>query len=155
MNASSPLTGKVEALLPGGEALVRSADTVFLVGNCLPGDEVSFSPVQKRRGASRGRLIEIIKSSPNRVMPPCPVAKACGGCALQALNPDLHAEIKSAWVFDAFRKSRVDSTVPVPVVQAVLRGRRRLRWYVREDKDGVFPAFGAETAIQWFAIIRA
>lgn len=141
MNADSPLTGKVEALLPGGEALVRSADTVFLVGNCLPGDEISFSPVQKRRGTSRGRLIEIIKNSPDRVMPPCPVAQACGGCALQALKPDLHAEIKSAWVMDAFRKSRVEQTVWIPAVQAVSHGRRRVRWYVGEEGGAVFLGF--------------
>lgn len=141
MNADSPLTGKVEALLPGGEALVRSADNVFLVGNCLPGDEISFSPVQKRRGTSRGRLIKIIKSSPNRMMPPCPVANVCGGCALQALKPDLHAGIKSAWVFDAFRKSRVENSVWVPATQAALHGRRRLRWYVGKEGDGVFLGF--------------
>jgi 23S rRNA (uracil1939-C5)-methyltransferase len=141
LNADLQLTGKAEALLPGGEALVRAANNVFLVGNCLPGDEISFSPVQKRRGASRGRLIEIIKNSPNRVIPPCPVAETCGGCALQALKPDLHAEIKSAWVLDAFRKSRVEKAVWIPAVQAVLYGRRRVRWYVGEDRDGVFPGF--------------
>ncbi len=141
MNADSPLTGKVEALLPGGEALVRSADNIFLVGNCLPGDEISFSPVQKRRGALRGRLIEIVKSSPNRVIPPCPVAEACGGCALQALKPELHTEIKSTWVFGAFQKSRVKNTIRVPAVQAALHERRRLRWYVGEDREGIFPGF--------------
>jgi 23S rRNA (uracil1939-C5)-methyltransferase len=69
------------------------------------------------------------------------VAEACGGCALQALKPGLHAEIKSAWVLDAFRKSRVEKAVWIPAVQAVLHGRRRVRWYIGEDSDGVFPGF--------------
>ncbi|MCF7822015.1 MAG: 23S rRNA methyltransferase [Mariprofundaceae bacterium] len=141
MNADLPLTGKAEALLPGGEALVRSAGTVFLVGNCLPGDEISFSPVQKRRGTSRGRLIKIIKSSRDRVETPCPVAEACGGCAMQALKPALHAGIKSAWVLDAFRKSRIEQTVWIPAVEAGLYGRRRLRWYVGEEGNAVFLGF--------------
>ena len=151
MNADSPLTGKAEALLPGGEALVRSANNVFLVGNCVPGDEISFSPVQKRRGALRGQLIEIIESSPDRAVPPCPVAEACGGCALQAVNPALHAEIKSAWVLGAFRKNQVEKAIWVPVVQANSHGRRRLRWYVGRDADGVFLGFRGKNS---HAVVR-
>ncbi|MDT8376390.1 MAG: 23S rRNA methyltransferase [Mariprofundaceae bacterium] len=125
---------------------MRASDQLFLVANSVPGDLISFTPGRKRRGAARGRLVEVIEGAASRVLPPCPVAEQCGGCAMQYLHPDIHSEIKSGWVFDAFHPCQHENTVRVPAGPVSQHGRRRLRWYVGEDGKGCFLGFRAKTA---------
>ena len=146
MNAEQPLTGKTEALLPGGEALVRTAETSFLLHNSVPGDLITFIPSGKRRGAERGNLVEVIEASADRVSPPCQFAAQCGGCAMQYVAPATQAEIKSVWVCEAFRGSADSNTVKIPATTPSLSGRRRLRWYTGSDTEGPFLGFRAKNS---------
>jgi len=143
LNADTRLTGTVELLLPGGEAVVRAADRTFLVANAVPGDRVTIEATGKQRGAERARLLAVIEPSAERIEPPCPVAARCGGCALQYLAGESHAEVKSEWVRGAFRNSLSDKTEWIPAVPGALNSRRRLRWYVGHDAAGRFLGFRA------------
>ena len=146
MNAGADLTGYVESLLPGGEALVRSDGHAYLVANVVPGDHIIFKQVEKRRGALRGDLLSIVKNSPERVSSPCPVASQCGGCAMQFLNPHKHSEVKSAWVFDVFSSCRHLHTIDLSSDSISATARRRIRWYVGHDEKGVFLGFRAKAS---------
>jgi len=137
------LSGIAESLLPGGEALVRANDGVFLVANAVPGDRIQFEKLGRQRGAERARLVEVLESSPFRVSPPCPVATECGGCALQFLEPSRHAEVKSEWVREAFRNCVNEGSAWIPASDASPNSRRRLRWYVGRDDAGLFLGFRA------------
>ena len=146
MTTTKKLTGQAECLLPGGEAVVRSPDGVFLVSNAVPGDEVCFHEQEKRRGSRRGVLDDVLKPASTRVESICGIAAECGGCALQYLDKKAHAGIKSAWVYESFDPFVEEGTQWQPIGQTEPRLRRRARWWRAEDGQGVYLGFLARTS---------
>ena len=59
--------------------------TVF-VKDALIGDIARVKIIKMKKSYGYGRLMEIIKPSPYRVEPRCPLARACGGCQIMHLN---------------------------------------------------------------------
>ncbi len=135
---SEQYTGIVEVILPGGEGLVREHNNTVLIPNTVVGDEIQFQYTQKKRGAFRGIITDIITASPQRIQAICPVAQDCGGCALQNMSQATQAELKSQWVTDAFRAFTTEHTniiTPNPHHQG-FAGRRRVRWFLDKGKLG-------------------
>ena len=75
-----------------GEGVGRFKDIAVFVPGALPGERVKASAAFIRKSFIAGRLQEIIKPSPDRIAPVCPVYEACGGCQLQHLSYE--AELK-------------------------------------------------------------
>ena len=125
---------------------MRSDGHAYLVANAVPGDQITFKQVEKRRGALRGDLLSIVENSLDRVSPSCPVASQCGGCAMQFLNPSKHSEVKSAWVFDAFSSCRHLHAAYLASDPLSVAARRRIRWYVGHDGQGTFLGFRAKAS---------
>jgi len=131
-------TGSVEMVLHGGDGIVRCDKQSVFIPNTVAGDEVSYHITDKKRGALRGELLEIIQASPHRVQTPCNVAKTCGGCALQPMHLEEQARLKTTWVTSAFQ------TFIQPHTQVSLltcqhdgfAGRRRVRWFFEKGKLG-------------------
>lgn len=141
------LEGTVEQLLPGGEALTRTEQGVVLVANGVPGDVLQLEPAGRRRGADRARIEACIKASGMRVTAPCPVARSCGGCALQYVDVSGHVDIKSDWVFSSLGKYIDAKGEFIPVQEKPEFGmRRRARWHTAEDKDGGFLGFHSRSS---------
>jgi len=140
-------TGRVEALLPGGEASVRHADGIFLVPNVLPGEKIRFIDRGKRRGARRGEVEQVLHASSHRVPAPCRYAGACGGCSMQFLQAGEHGRIKSGWVRDAFSTLITPDTDWQPILTSpTVAGRRRVRWQQGTDEGGSFLGFRARAS---------
>lgn len=141
------LQGRVEQVLPGGEALVCTDRGVMLVVDGVPGDIVEVEQVARRRGAMRGRIIRLVEASRQRVPADCDVAAACGGCTLQHVRPEVQTEIKSAWVLDRFEPFMDAQSEWFPVVDAPSFGiRRRARWHAGRDEKGSFLGFRARAS---------
>jgi len=133
---------RVERLLPGGEALAYAQGKPFLVRNAIPGDIVQCRMDGKRRGILRGRVETRMQSSLMRVEPICRAADKCGGCALQFLDPNQHATVKSSWVQEAFQPFTHADTVWHPIDKASEPGQRRTaRWWRGSDAEGTFLGF--------------
>lgn len=128
----------VEAILPGGEGLIRQQHHTVLIPNTVVGDKIQFQYTQKKRGTFRGELTHIITPSPQRVQANCPVAQTCGCCALQHLSQQTQAELKNTWVIDAFQAfiTQDTSLIPAQAHQASFAGRRRVRWFMNQGKLG-------------------
>jgi 23S rRNA (uracil1939-C5)-methyltransferase len=77
----------IEKSVYGGDGLAHLADgrTVF-VPFTLPGEEVTIELLEEKGKFSRGRLLEVNRSSAKRVSPPCPHFGVCGGCHYQMLD---------------------------------------------------------------------
>jgi 23S rRNA (uracil1939-C5)-methyltransferase len=72
---------QIVELAKGGDGVGRLPDgsrAVFVPGTA-PGDVVDVELTQQA-GTLRGTLRELVQASPVRVDPPCPFARACGGC---------------------------------------------------------------------------
>ncbi len=80
------MIGQVLAIAKGGSGIVRDGDkTVFLPG-VIAGETVEFEVAGRLRSAWQGRLLRVLEASPQRVEPPCPHYRECGGCNLQHMS---------------------------------------------------------------------
>lgn len=100
-------TARIERLVAGGDGLARMADgrVVFVVGG-LPGELVELDIVETKKDFARGVVAQILEPSPDRVTEPCPfVARGCGGCSWQHLDPARHRDAKVDIVREALRRT--------------------------------------------------
>jgi 23S rRNA (uracil1939-C5)-methyltransferase len=74
-------------LVYGGECIGRLADgrAVFTPYG-LPGEIVSIEIVENKKRFARGKIIDIIQPSPERIKPRCRHYGVCGGCHYQHLS---------------------------------------------------------------------
>lgn len=87
---------KKEIILEGIEVLRAGAKGVsigktndgktVLIKGAVPGDVVNVSVYKKKSSYLEGRVLEIVKPSPDRVQPLCEHFGVCGGCSWQDLN---------------------------------------------------------------------
>jgi len=137
------LKGKVERLVPGGDAMVHissqySSHRTCLVRQAVPDDIVVLSNIDKQKNMLRASLESVEIASSKRVNAPCSAARTCGGCALQYLHENEHATVKSEWVYAAFSKVMTTHSHCLAIEQLDMRDerlkRRRLRWHVGKNK---------------------
>ena len=124
-----------ERLGARGDALCRTAEgQSAFVANLLPGERARIAI----RG-DRGVVLERLSDAPERVAPDCPVAEACGGCALQHMAPGAYRSWKRALVVEALEREGLDLDVGA-LVTAWGEGRRRAAFHAVRAMNGV--AFG-------------
>jgi len=88
----------------GGEGVARIGDFVVFVPFVVPGEEVEIELTEVKKRFGRGRLLRIIKESPERVTPLCPYFGDCGGCQYQHLAYGTQLEIKRKQIADLFER---------------------------------------------------
>jgi 23S rRNA (uracil1939-C5)-methyltransferase len=76
----------VDRLSAEGEGVARWNDRALFVPGALPGERVRLVPGVEGK-VQRGRLVEVLRPSPERVSPGCPLAGTCGGCDWLHLAP--------------------------------------------------------------------
>jgi 23S rRNA (uracil1939-C5)-methyltransferase len=101
----------------------------------LPGETVRAA-VEGRRG----RLLEIIEPSPDRVAAPCPHFGRCGGCAVQHWREDSYRAWKRGLVQTALQHRHIDFPVR-ELVDAHGEGRRRVTLHVLFARGKVLAGF--------------
>jgi len=143
---------EVGAPAHGGHAVARLVDgdgpgRVVFVRHALPGEVVR---IRVTEGGDRDRFwradaVEVHRASPDRVVPPCPVAGpgGCGGCDLQHVAPAAQRRWKAAVVTDVLTRigrlppgevPAVDvEPLPGPGERDGLRWRTRARFAVAPD----------------------
>lgn len=101
-----------------GDPAADAASNIF-VPYTLPGERV-----RARVDGERGRLVDVIETSPDRVKPPCRHFGECGGCALQHMAAPAHAAWKRGLVVDAFAQRGIAADVADLVVSGTGARRR-------------------------------
>ena len=74
------------------------------VPDLIPGEVVRVAVTERHRRWARGRLVEVLQPSPDRVVPPCPLVGTCGGCRLQHVAPPRQAELKRRVVVEQLQR---------------------------------------------------
>ncbi|MHB8424104.1 MAG: 23S rRNA (uracil(1939)-C(5))-methyltransferase RlmD [Gammaproteobacteria bacterium] len=123
----------VEGLSHDGRGIARlDGKTVFIEG-ALPGEEISFRYLRRRRAYDEAQVLEIHRASPHRVEPRCSHFATCGGCAMQHLMPTAQLAIKQQALLDNLRRiGHVQPAEVLPPLTAPVWGyRRRARLSVR------------------------
>ena len=120
----------IERLGARGEGISPAAKGLIFTPYALPGEDI-LAEVD----GERGKLVEVLTPSPDRVAAPCPHFMSCGGCAVQNLKVAAYADWKRALVVDALRNAGVETDV-APLRQAWGNGRRRATFHSRNDQRG-------------------
>lgn len=78
---------KIEKMVQGGDGMAHLPDgRVCFVQGGLPGELCKVLLTFSKKDFTRGRAVDIIEPSPDRVKPLCPLYGKCGGCSLQHLD---------------------------------------------------------------------
>ena len=96
-----------------GAGVARVNGFTLFVPNTLPGERAKIKVIGIKKGFGFGRLEELIEPSPERVEPPCPIYKWCGGCQLQHLSYAGQLEYKRKQVEDVLTRIGKLENVPV------------------------------------------
>ena len=112
-----------EKVVAGGEALARGADgRVVLIEGAIPGERVRVELHNVKKTFARGRILEVLEPSSDRVPPPCPhVTAGCGGCDWQHIAPDAQRSLRRDIVVDALtRLGKVEDAASLVTVAVAL-----------------------------------
>ncbi len=109
----------------GGAAIGRDKKgrPIFVHG-AIPGEKVRVSVVQDKGRYLHGDLLNVVKSSKDRVQPRCPHFGICSGCHYQHMDYPLQLRAKRAVVQDQLqrigkqKKVKVQPTLPNPTPYA-------------------------------------
>lgn len=118
----------IDAVAAGGEGIGRLADgRVVFVHRTAPGDRARIQIVEAKERWTRGRLLELLVSSPDRRDAPCAFYAECGGCTLEHLTHEAQLRAKGRIVADALNRIGGLQVEPPEVVPSPHEFRYRNR----------------------------
>jgi 23S rRNA (uracil1939-C5)-methyltransferase len=136
----------VERLGHRGDGIAQGPEGQVFVPQTLPGEVVE--------GDQAGDLLlntRILTPSPNRIRPPCPHARTCGGCLMQHAADPFVADWKLGIVAGALAGQGLESPLR-PIQTSPPRSRRRATLAARRTKGGVLIGFHARASETLVAI---
>ena len=105
----------------GGHCVARHEGRVIFVRHAIPGERVMVRITDAGRSRFwRADAVEILDPSPDRVPPPCPIARpgACGGCDFQHIELGAQRRLKAEVLAEQLRRlARLDLAVAVEEVR--------------------------------------
>lgn len=139
---------KIDSLAAGGDGVGRDEEgRVTFVTQAVPGDLAIVELLQDRKQFARGKIVELLEASSNRVEPSCSLFSAgtCGGCQWQQVAAETQKEAKEEIVDNGLRRaigrgmSRESLEQPCPPYG--WRRRARLSFWSGGDKRfiGFYP----------------
>ena len=108
----------LEKLTYGGEAMGRLPDgRAVFVPFGLPGEQVRVELTEDKKNFARGKLIEVLQASAERIDPKCKHFGKCGGCHYQNLSYEKQLAAKTEILHDQLQ--RIGKIENPPVSQIV------------------------------------
>ncbi|WP_430885551.1 23S rRNA (uracil(1939)-C(5))-methyltransferase RlmD [Fusibacter sp. JL216-2] len=102
----------IVSLGEAGEGIGRVDGFTIFVHGAVPGDKVKAKLIKVKKTYAVGKLDEVIKSSEDRVDPPCPYVSQCGGCQIQHIDYKAQLAYKREFVQSAMdRIGKIDVEV--------------------------------------------
>lgn len=86
------------------EGVGKYQDFTIFVPYALPGEQVEVLITEVKKNYAKGKMINIIKKSPARIVPDCPIYYKCGGCQLQHVDYQSQLKLKQQQVIDAIER---------------------------------------------------
>ena len=144
--ATAPLLGSkiklvIEKLVVGGAGIARHDGFVIFVPLVAPQDEIIAEITLVKKNFAEGRLVEILKSGPDRREAPCPFAGDCGGCNWQHITDTEQLKQKETLVFETLKKFLPGvpfDYLPIKASPRSWRYRNRIQPKFKDNKFGFF-----------------
>jgi 23S rRNA (uracil1939-C5)-methyltransferase len=112
---------------------------VFVTG-ALPGERVRARQTLRKKSFDEAATLEVLRASPDRVVPRCLHFGTCGGCALQHLAPAAQIAAKQHVLLENFE--RIGHVRPARVLPPLVgepwgyrrKARMGAKWVAKKDK---------------------
>lgn len=115
---SDKITLKMEKPVFGGDCLSRLPDgRAIFIPFTLPGETVRVDITEEKKRFARGKLIDIINSSPDRITPRCVHFGECGGCQYQHLDYAKQLTLKEILLKDQFQRIGKIDNAPIQSIK--------------------------------------
>ena len=88
------LTIDIEDMGHDGEGIGKADGYTLFVKDTVIGDRAEVKIMKTKKNYGYARLLKVLRPSPDRTEPRCPIARACGGCQLQFLSYEKQLEFK-------------------------------------------------------------
>ena len=132
----------VQAVAAEGKSIAHTEEgQVVFIEYAVPGDVVDIRVTVKKKNYLEGRIIRLVKPSPDRLEPFCEHFGLCGGCRWQLLPYHIQLEAKQRQVFDQL--SRIGH-LQLPPIRPILASdktefyRNKLE-FTASDKRWILP----------------
>ena len=136
----------ITALGHEGDGIAETPAGRVYVPFALPGETV-----EAEIEGERGRLVEVVTASPDRIAPSCRHFGICGGCSVQHLAPGAYAAWKEGLVREAFAQRGIEAAVD-PLVPLAPHTRRRAAFTVLKLAGGTALGFNRRESHEVLAI---
>ena len=131
MNIGDEFVVDISAIAHGGHFVARFDGRVIFVRHAIPGETVRVRITEISKSFARGDCVEVLKASPDRVLPICKYANpdGCGGCDFQHIAPAAQRLLKADVIKEQFaRLAKQDVKVIVEEVPPSLGWRTRMEF---------------------------
>ncbi|WP_112179854.1 23S rRNA (uracil(1939)-C(5))-methyltransferase RlmD [Paraliobacillus zengyii] len=116
----------------------------LFVPYALPDETAKVKVIKVKKNFAIGKLIELEKTSSERVEPPCNVYFQCGGCQLQHMSYTMQVDMKRNQVNNSLKKvGHIQDVIVHPTIGMVdpWRYRNKVQIPVAEKNGGLITGF--------------
>ena len=129
------------AFLGGAVARDPEGKVVFVRG-AAPEERVEARRVQRRSRFDNAEVVRVLRPSPHRVEPFCPLFGACGGCEWQHVALSAQRDAGRQFIADALRRAGFEPPTESVIPSPEDRGwRHRARLHAEQDGERVLLGF--------------
>ena len=129
----------IEDMGMNGEGIGKIDGYTIFIKDAVIGDTILGKITKANKSYGYGRVLEILKPSPYRVTPVCPVAGRCGGCQIQALDYRQQLAYKENKIknnLERIGKITDYEMEPIIGMDEPYYYRNKAQFPVRKNKDG-------------------
>ncbi len=126
----------IERLVYGGKGLGRYNNMVVFVPDVITGEKTLVEIRTRKKDYAEAELIKIIKPSPHRITPPCPIYHECGGCQWMHIDYPFQVQAKREIVAETLKRGlkTEDAAVPPLIPSSTpLNYRQRVQFKVQYE----------------------
>ena len=125
----------IESLTATGSGVGHLDGFAVFVAGSVPGDRLSVHIIKAKKSYAVGKIVRILKPSPDRVAPDCPVFPRCGGCAWRNMRYEAEMREKRQRVEENFKRL---AHLPLPCMEILtpespLRYRNKAQYPVAKE----------------------
>ncbi|MGN0371537.1 MAG: 23S rRNA (uracil(1939)-C(5))-methyltransferase RlmD, partial [Enterocloster sp.] len=141
MEKNQEFTVEIEDMNEDGAGVGRLEGYIWFIKDTVIGDVVRARAMKMKKSYGFARLMEVLQPSPARTVPPCPVARQCGGCQLQAMSYEEQLKFKERKVLNnlvrigRFREEEIPM-LPIIGMEHPFRYRNKAQFPFGTDKEG-------------------
>ena len=133
-----PKLVSIDDLSDDGRGVSRVDKRVIFVEGALPGEQVEIAHPRSRSKFSEAAVKRVVKSSSERVVPPCSHYSLCGGCSLQHLDHGSQVSYKHQSLKRKVHKLMGGEGQPIwsdPILSSPYEYRGRIRWVIGRNGE--------------------